>query len=191
MSLEVPVCLIALLLPLLGLLREARSLARAYVVTLSCLLGLAGLLAWQTTGSTWFLSGADPNTPPWVLQPGIPHAVPYSSQLPPQAYSSLPVLVVRVALLPVQIIHGLADTLRGYGDAVQPLLALPLTLALLLALASAIRGVPVAAGVARGFHRLALPLLTALMLGYAAHCFYTAGIEVRAQQALEQAVNVR
>jgi hypothetical protein len=60
---------------------------------------------------------------------------------------------------------------------------------ILLALISAIRRVPMAAGVARGFHRFTLPILTLLLLGYVAQCFYTSDIEMRAQQTLERSIS--
>jgi hypothetical protein len=98
-------------------------------------------------------------------------------------------------------LEGAFKSLRGDGSLLETVsvaapfalqvLAIPAGLAVLLALANRVRGVPVAAGVARGFHALALPTLTLLLLAYVALTFSTAQLETSAQRSMERYIGAR
>jgi len=70
-------------------------------------------------------------------------------------------------------------------------LAVPSAVALLLALVSRARRVPVAAGVARGFHRFTLPLLTILLLAFVALTFSTARFELLIVHNMERCAGIK
>jgi hypothetical protein len=146
-ELLLPLLMIGLLLPLLGVFPSTRLLVKAYLVTLFGLLGLIVLLMWEAHGIVALNKIVNPNAYMGSGSVGI--------------------------------------YLFEAGITTTVVLLLPALVAFICAIVSRVRCVPVAAGMVHGFNVLSLPILTLLLLGYAALTFSTARYELLTQRDME------